>query len=152
MDACKRYKRASVQEFVSVCVETRRREDMASQTHKAEMHDAATNTHGVDSHHDKTQGQPKEVRRKQKLTRTKMRPRKLQRQRKWHTVTRTLQSKHRRKRKAVAKQARKTIRPKSKRVQREKKNTRLEEPSINTDLVVIRLPVEIVLPITCRGF
>ena len=114
---------------------------MASQTHKVEARDATPNTRGVESPEDKTQGQPKAVRRKKKLSGRKMRPRKLQRERKWHTATRTLQSKHRGERKTRAKQALKTIRLKPKRVQREKKKNRQ---------LVIRLPVEIAL--LCGGF
>ena len=114
---------------------------MASQTHRVETRDATPNTRGVESSEDKTQGQPKAVRRKRKLSGRKIRPRKLQTERKWHTATRTLQSKHRRERKARAKQALKTIRLKPKRVQREKKKKRQ---------LVIRLPVEIAL--LCGGF
>ena len=146
MDACKRYKKTSVQRYFSVCVEIRRREDMASQTHKVEVRDATPNTRGVESNDDKTHGQPKAVKRKKadaKLSRRKMRLRKLQREKQGHTVTRTLQSKHRRKGKARAKQAWKTKRLKSKRVQRERKKNRQ---------LVIRLPVEIVLPIICGDF
>ena len=115
---------------------------MASQTHKVEARDATPNTRGVERPEDKTQGQPKAVRRKNKLARRKMRPRKLQREHQCHTATSTLLSKHRRERKAEAKQALKTVRLKPKRVQREEKNRQL----------VIRLPVEIVLPIICGDF
>ena len=134
----------------SVQIETRRRAVMegASQTQKIEMCDATPNTRGVESNEDKTQGQPKAVKRKKpdaKMSRRKMRPRKLRGEHQWHTATSTLLSKHRRKKKAEAKQARKTIRLKPKRVQREKKKKRQ---------LVIHLPVEIFLPtelLVCGG-
>ena len=90
-----------------------------AKTHKVEVLDATPNTRGVESNDNKTHGQPKAVNRKKadaKLSRRKMRPRKLQREKQGHTATRTLQSKHRRKGKARAKQAWKTKRLKSKRV------------------------------------
>ena len=111
-----------------------------SQTHKVEMCDATPNTRGEESNEDKTKGQPKTVKRKKadaKLSRRKVRPRKLRGEQQWHSATPALLSKHRRKRKAEAKQARKTIRLKPKRVQREKKKKRQ---------LVIHLPVEIFLP------
>ena len=64
MDACKRYKKTSVQQYFSVCVEIRRREDKASQMHKVEVRDTTPNTRGVESNDDKTHGQPKAVKRK----------------------------------------------------------------------------------------
>ena len=130
--------------FVSVCDETSSREDImesASQTHVA-----PTDSHGVDSHDDKTQGLTKAVRRKKEGSRREMRPRKLRRVKQGHITTRTLQSKHRRKRKAEAKQAGKTIRLKAKRFQREKKKKKRQ--------FVIHLPVEIHLPaelLRCGG-
>ena len=131
----------------SVRIETRRRAVM-SQTHKVEMYDATPNTRRVESNEDKTKVEPKTVKRKKtdaKLSRRKVRPQKLRGEQQWHTASPTLLSKHRRKRKAEAKQARKTIRLKPKRVQREKKKKRQ---------LVIHLPVEIFLPtelLVCGG-
>ena len=129
--------------FVSVCDETQSREDImesANQTHAA-----PTEAHGGDSHEDKTQGLTKADRRKKEGARRELRPRKLRRVKQGYITTRTLQSKQRRKRKAAARQARKTIRLKTKRFQREKKKRRQ---------FVIRLPVEIRLPaelLPCGG-
>ena len=93
----------------------------------------------------KRKGCQKRSEEKKEGSRREMGPRKPRRVKQGHITTWTLQSKHRRKRKAEAKQARKTIRLKTKRFQREKKKKRQ---------FVIHLPVEIRLPaelLLCGG-